>query len=279
MRLRVARRAKPAYARTMVSGPLLAVVLVLGLGPPDSAGWTRHATRLAAAGDAESTLRLAFGLARRGPVDEALVVCAEAARKGAHPLRVALARGEALYRGERYEEAAALFHEVVVAAPENDFAVAMLWMSLRYVRLTVETPSLDLGALRALLDARGLPTPESSHVPPQTSAANERVRAADQAARGGRFDAAVQGYRTALEHDDLLPDVWRGLAMAQTRLGNARAARMAWTLFVWTAEAAGRSRDKHDLRQARRLLADEARRRGLAAARGAGRRSSPVTGP
>jgi tetratricopeptide (TPR) repeat protein len=212
-------------------------------------------------------------------VDEALAVCTEAARKGAHPLRVGLARGEALYRGERYEEAAALFHEVVATAPENDFAVAMLWMSLRYVRLTVEAPSLDVGALRGLLDTRGLPTPESSHVPPQTAAASDRVRAADQAVRGGRFEAAVEGYRAALEHDDLLPDAWRGLAMAQTRLGNARAARLAWTLFVWTAEAAGRSRDKHDLRQARRLLADEARRRGLAAARGTRPRSSPVTRP
>ncbi len=228
----------------------------------DTAGWKTHVARLEALaaahpGDAEVALRLAGGHAARGVESAALRWAEEAARRGAHPLRVHLVRGDALLAAGRLEEAVREYFEVVQAAPHQGYAHLKLWQALARAAPGALPPTVDVPRLRVLLERAGYHLPADRATPEPGAAAVHTARGLE-AARAGRFADAVDAFNSALRHDPLYADAHRGLGVALAALGRAEAALGAYRVYLSLATL-----ETYETRRVQRLLDDAERRRGL----------------
>lgn len=239
----------------------LAVILALGTGPADTEGWRAHVEALAAADDAESALRLAQGLGRRGDVAAALRWATEAERRGAHPLRVALARGDASRQAQDWLPAINAYFEVVKAAPEHTYAHIQLWHCLRLAPAEALARELDVARLRTMLGRAGHFVPERFSNPPERGEANARVKEGFELLTRGDAPGAIGRFHAAIARDPLNLDAWRGLGTAEARQGRPKAARAAYALYLSLDPP-----ESFESNRVRRIVEDDARRRGLAAA-------------
>lgn len=251
------------------------VVVALLLGPPDAEGWRSHVATLSAAGDAESALRLASGLGRRGETAEARRFAAIARERGAHPIRVTLALAETALRAEDWAVAASGYYEVLQSAPEHGYAAVQLWHCLRMAPPLALSRELDVARLRGVLDARGFYVPEVFQYPPDLQAAAMRVSEGFAAITRNEYDAARRAFRAAIDAAPSFHDAWRGLGMVEAARGNAAGTRSAYLVFL-----ALEPPESIETRRIRRMLSDDARRRGLAAEKEkASARRSPGSSP
>jgi len=234
------------------------VYVALLLGPPDAEGWRTHVATLSAAEDAESALRLASGLGRRGETAEARRFAAIARERGVHPERVTLALADIALRAEDWAIAASGYYDVLQAAPANGYAAVQLWHCLRMAPPLALSRELDVAKLRLALDALGFYVPTVFQYPPDLHAA--AVRVSEGFAAMARDDSAVakSAFRAAIDAAPSFHDAWRGLGMVEAARGNAAGARSAYLIFVALEPPEGL-----ETRRIRRVLADDARRRGL----------------
>ncbi len=238
--------------------PVLLLVPYLG-GKP---GHTEHLQALEArardaSGDAQVALRLGQGLGRHGSVGEALRWADEAARRGAHPHRVHIVRGDAYFHGMLYEHAVREYFEVASVAPDNAYAHVQLWRCLREPEHLPE--ALDLARVRKLLVAGGYFAPPAPKRPREHGLARQLTAKGYTELRAGRFRAAAERFEAAIHQDDTSAEAFRGLGAARSRMGQARRALGAYRVYLELAP-----RENHELRKVRRLLHDADRRRGLA---------------
>lgn len=252
-------RARYAAAMPVVTLPLLLWLLAPA---PDAAGWRGHVNALAGEDDAESALRLAQGLGRRGDRSAALRWAAEAELRGAEPLRVAVVRGDIAFAAEDWVAALSSYLEVSQGAPAMAYAQVQLWHSLRRAPPDALAGTVDVARVQTFLTRAGY------HVPLTFPTTPDRTEALAATARGhaaltrGETPAAVSEFHRAVALDPVCTEAWRGLAIAETRAGHAAAARAASHLFLSLDPP-----DTLDTRRVRTILVDDARRRGLEKAR------------
>ena len=237
---------------------LLAVPVFAG----GTTGFAAHVAQLEEAaarspGDPAPALRLAQGLGSRGELEVALGWCAEAAARGADALQVRIVRADAYAVAGRREEAVRAYYEVVVAAPRQAYAHLRLWALLR--RTADLPPALDARRLKTELTARGYLSPSGPEGAPAPGLAQSLSERGEAALRAGRFRAAAEAFEEAITADDGRAGAWRGLGEARSRLRQEDAAIAAYRLFLFLE-----ARETRDTRQARRIVHDAERRRGLA---------------
>lgn len=228
-------------------------------------GFAAHIAGLQAAAesradDPEAPLRLAQSLGAHGRYDDALKWLKVAADRGAHPLRLQLVAGDVHLAAERYEFALAAYFEVASASPENTYAHLRLWRVMR--EADILPPNVDQDRLAGYLRDAGYHVPQRRVRPPRTPMARQLSDRAYDALKQGRFGEALEGFTAALANDDGYPPAYRGMGIAYARSGKDRQARSAYRIYLTLV-----TRDTREVREVRRLLADAARRRGLAAER------------
>ncbi|MFN3199339.1 MAG: hypothetical protein ACE366_13130 [Bradymonadia bacterium] len=235
------------------------------IAAPDEAGWRQHVAQLEeqalrAPDSPAAPMRLAAGFARRRRVAEALEWASEAARRGAHPLRLALIRGDAFFFANRFEEAAAEYFEVASTSKTNTHAHAQLWQCLRAVPQSQLGRTIDVLTARELLLEAGLFVPDEFTWPVQPDMARAAITEGHKALGMQRPREAVAHFQKAIKADGTHPEAFKGMAMALSQLGEKRQALGAWQLFLGLNPD-----DNREIRQIRRRLIDEERRRGLKA--------------
>lgn len=211
----------------------------------------------------QAPLRLAQVYGARGVLEPALRWAGEAARRGAHPLRIHLLRGDAYLAARQPHDALREYFEVAVSAPSNAYAQVQVW---RCLRLAPQVKGVDTERIRAVLDERGLVIPARLARPADPAAAAERSERGTAALHAGRLQEAEEAFRAALAYDEGLADAHRGLALVFTALGQQERALGAWRVFVELAPA-----NHRETRLARQRLDDAERRRGLSTAGHTGR--------
>jgi hypothetical protein len=252
-------RARYAAAMPVVALPLMLWLLAPA---PDAAGWRAHVEALAARDDAESALRLAQGLGRRGDRAAALRWAAEAEARGVEPLRVAVVRGDIAYFAEDWVGALSGYLEVSRAAPAMAYAQVQLWHSLLRAPAEALAGTVDIARVRTYLTRAGYYVPATFPATPDRPGALAATARGHAALTRADTQAAVSEFHRAVTLDPLCPEAWRGLAVAETRAGRAAAARAASHLFLSLDPP-----DTLDTRRVRTILVDDARRRGLEQAR------------
>lgn len=248
-------------------GWLIVAALLAGPGTlGGEAGVRAHiegleATAEARPDDAEVALRLAQALGAHRRTEAALKWVAQAAERGAHPLRVQLVTGDIHLAAEQYEFALRAYFEVANAAPHNGYAHVRLWRVLR--EADILPPNVDQGRLRDYLRDAGYHIPDRRLRPPRTPLARQLTERAYDALKQGRFGEALDGFAAALSNDDGFAAAYRGLGIAYARSGKEQQALAAYRLYLLLTDE-----DSREVREVRRLLTEAARRRGLAAERG-----------
>ncbi|MCB9549814.1 MAG: hypothetical protein H6706_28740 [Myxococcales bacterium] len=228
--------------------------VALGAGPvPDPA--LVELTAAADAGDAEALLQLAQVEARRGDLRAALARTHRALAAGIHPLRVNLVRGDAYAAAGEYAEAVREYFEVVLAAPANGHAHVQLWLALREAQLP---PSMDGARVRQVLRAAGYVIADAPRRPRQPAEAARLEAEGFELLAAGQFTTAIERFEAAVAADDTRAQPFRGLGIAQGRLGQKAASVAAWRLYLALTD-----RDDRERRQVERVILDAERRRGL----------------
>ncbi|MCA9526402.1 MAG: hypothetical protein KC549_08920, partial [Myxococcales bacterium] len=74
----------------------------------------------------------------------------------------------------------------------------------------------------------------------------------------GQFTTAIERFEAAVAADDTRAQPFRGLGIAQGRLGQEAASVAAWRLYLALTD-----RDDRERRQVERVILDAERRRGL----------------
>lgn len=200
-------------------------------------------------------LRAAHGHARHGTLAKALSYANRARQAGIHGLRINLVRGDAYLAAEEYADAVREYFEVVAQAPESAYAQVQLWIALRDAQLP---PSLDGDRLRSLLRERGYYMPLAARRPRVPAAAESLIAKGYEAINGGAFKEAVDAFQAAIVQDDTLAAPFRGLGIAQERLGDAPRALAAYRLYL-----AMHLEDSRDRRNIERTVLAAERHRGL----------------
>lgn len=246
--------------------PMLTVSIALFLGPGTplggDLGFEEHVQALQAAADARSddpepALRLAQGYGFRGETKQALRWLKVARERGVDPLRGQMVEGDIYLGAENYEFALRAYFEVATVAPHNGHAHLQLWRVLRGADIL--PPNVDQARLRRTLREAGYFIPDRRVSKPDRRMARQLSDRAYTALKAGKFQEAESGFEAALTSDDRYAAAYRGLGITFARQQQPDRALAAYRLYLLMTD-----RDDRDTRQARRILSDAARRRGLA---------------
>lgn len=232
---------------------------------PDEAGWREHVAQVESEArqrpdDPSPALRLAAGYGKRRRLTEAVEWAKEAGRRGADPLRLALVLGDAHYHANRFEDAAAHYFEVATASPHNSHAHIQLWQCLRAVPQAELAQALDVSRVRALLTDSGLYVPDEFQWPIDPRAAAAATAQGLALAKASDHVGALAQFHKAITADGTHAPAFRGLAKSLSALGERRQSLGAWRLYLSLTPD-----DNREIRNVRRLLITEERRRGLSA--------------
>ncbi len=240
----------------------LAISTLLGTPLPPlggDAGFSAHLRTLQeqydAAPSGEAALRLAQGAARQG--DRATIArwLKAARRHGVASSRAALVGGLAYLRAEAYESAIVSLYTACRAHPDNGAAHVGLWRSV--VNAEVIPATVDLEAIRALLNDRGYFIAAQRPARPDGHAARAQTDLGMAALHQGRFDEATNHFEKALSVHRGYAEAYRGLGAAHARSKRKVKALAAHRLFLFLAGG-----DTRHVRRVRRQVNDAERHRG-----------------
>lgn len=225
--------------------------------PPDAAGWAAHVETLAAAEGAEAALRLAAGFGRRGERATALRWAAEAEQRGAQQLRVEIVRGDAAMVAGDWIGAINAYFEVSRRAPLMAYTQVQLWHCLRQAP-PESLAAVDVTRVRTYLKRAGYFVPIQFHADFERTRSNAATERGFEALRRGDAAQSIRAFHEAITLWPTLPEAWRGLGAAEVQAAHPNETRAAYEIFLSLSPTEGQ-----DTRRIRRILTDDARRRGL----------------
>ena len=223
------------------------------------AGFKNHLASLEAHPeiDGPKALRIAQGYGSRGMVESAISWLSLAGDMGVEPSRVALVEGDAYFAAQDYAKAMAAYLHVAEQNPRHGYAHTRLWSS---VRKTAEKESHEQTAhARAFLVRRGYFLSSTVAVAQPEKAAKKK-RLGRLHLNLGDFSKAIDLFKSALSVHGADPESYRLLGETYLALDDVDKTMASYRLFLLCSP-----KETRFTRQARQLIRDIERRRGLAA--------------